>query len=131
MHNTSFDFQGATAYLDWDYVFPELFCTSMHTNCRNYNLVTFYVNWDFVIPTWNFELSVLVTDWLNKHVLSYDIIIITCITALVRERACLRTLHLSSTCIWQHSRHYCTVKDCFTTISITTVTLRFAAVAVT
>ena len=61
---------GATAYLDWDYVFPELFFTSLHTNCRSYNLVAFYVNWDFVIPTWNFELSVLVTDWLNKHVLS-------------------------------------------------------------
>ena len=97
-NNTSFNFQGASAYLDWDYVFPELFFALLHTNCRNFNIVTFYVNWDFVTPTWNFELPVFVTDWLNKHVLNYDITIITCITALVRERTCLLTVHLSRTC---------------------------------
>ena len=44
VHSTSFDFQGATAYLDWDCVFTELFFTLLHTNCTNFNIVTFYVN---------------------------------------------------------------------------------------
>ena len=57
VNSTGFDFQGATAYLDWDYVFPDLHFTLLHKNFRSYNIVTFYVNWGFVVPTWNFELS--------------------------------------------------------------------------
>ena len=126
-NNSCFDFQGASAYLDWNfvfkiggYVFPELYFTLLHTSCRNFNIVTFYMSWDFVISTWNFELPVTVTDWLSKHVLSYDIILITCITVMVRERTCLRTLHLSSTCILQHSRHYCTLKVSYAAVSFAT-----------
>ena len=126
-NNAGFDFQGVTAYFDWSPLCSRLgtMCsqslsfTLLHTNFRNYSIVTLYVNWDFVIPTWNFELPALVTDWLSKHVLNYDIIIITCITALVRERTCSLTVHLSSTCILQPSRHYCTLKASFATVTVT------------
>ena len=112
--------------MDWsfvfkigDSVFPELYFTLLHANCRSFNIVTFYMNWDFVISTWNFELPGIVDDRLNKHVLNYDIILITCITAMVCERACLRTVHLSSTCILQHFRHYYTLKISVATVTVT------------
>ena len=59
--------RGAFAYLDWSYVFSEIHGTLMHADCVNFGNSIAYLHWDFEIPTWNFELSVDVTDELAKY----------------------------------------------------------------
>ena len=61
------NFQGAFAYLDWSYVFSEIYVTLTHADYVNFGNSIAYLQWDLEIPTWNFELSVDVTDEMAKY----------------------------------------------------------------
>ena len=65
-NSDSVNFQGALAYLDWSFVFSESYVTLMHAGYVNFGNSIAYLHWDFEIRTWNFELSVDVTDELVK-----------------------------------------------------------------
>ena len=53
--------------MDWSYVVSETYAALMHADYMNFGNSIAYLHWDFEIPTWNFELSVDVTDELAKY----------------------------------------------------------------
>ena len=71
-NSDSVNFQGAFAYLDWSYVVSETYAALMHADHVGFGNSIAYLHWDFEIPTWNFELSVDVTDELAKYCVIYS-----------------------------------------------------------
>jgi len=91
LHTHFVDCDVIAFYSNWDFVLPELFVTLPHADYVNFEDLLVYLHWDVIIPTWNFELSMLVTDLLDKCLVSYVIILVACLTAMVRERTCSLT----------------------------------------
>ena len=60
---------------------PELYVALLHPYYANFEDLLVCLHWDFVIPTWNFELSVLVNDFLDKRLVNYVIILVARLTA--------------------------------------------------
>ena len=63
-------------YSNWDFMPPEPRVALLHPDYANFEDLLACLHWDFVIPTWNFELSVLVNDFLDKRLVSYAIILV-------------------------------------------------------
>ena len=79
---------------------PELCVALPHADYVNIEDLLVYLHWDVIIPTWNFELSMLVTALLDKGLVNYVLIRVTCFTAMVRERTCLPTRPPSALGVW-------------------------------
>ena len=58
---------GALAYLEWTFVFSEIYVALMHADYTSFGNSIACPHWDFEVPTWNFGLSVDVTDELVKY----------------------------------------------------------------
>ena len=60
---------------------PELYVALAHAEYANFEDLLVCVHWGFAIPTWNFELSMLANDFLDKRLVNYVIILVARLAA--------------------------------------------------